>query len=157
LGAQRLKDLDEPERLYQVLAPGLIREFPPLRSLGTRRGNMPLQMSSFIGRMDDLVAVTTALEETRLVTLTGVGGVGKTRLALRHTRRQRRDGVTDVLAGRQQKLVDAQVAEQFRTDRRLGRQRQAVVPAARGKRADRSASLPVVVPAKSPWRGLRRP
>ncbi len=82
LGSQRLKDLDEPERLYQVLAPGLVREFPPLRSLGTHRGNLPVQMSSFVGRKDELAVVTKALEEARLVTLTGVGGVGKTRLAI---------------------------------------------------------------------------
>jgi predicted ATPase/class 3 adenylate cyclase len=82
LGPQWLKDLDEPERLYQVLAPGLVRAFPPLRSLGTHRGNLPLQMSSFIGRKEELAVVTEALENARLVTLTGVGGVGKTRLAI---------------------------------------------------------------------------
>src|SRR5262249_49493326 len=55
--------------------------FPPLRSLDALPGNLPLQLTSFVGRADELAAVAGVLAESRLVTLTGVGGVGKTRLA----------------------------------------------------------------------------
>ena len=59
-----------------------VEVFPPLRSLDAFPGNLPVQLTSFVGRDDDVVAVAKALEESRLVTLTGVGGVGKTRLAV---------------------------------------------------------------------------
>jgi class 3 adenylate cyclase len=78
LGMHRLRDLSEPVRLFQVGA-GV---FAPLRSLETFPGNLPLQLSSFVGREQELARVAKALEVSRLVTLTGVGGVGKTRLAL---------------------------------------------------------------------------
>jgi predicted ATPase/class 3 adenylate cyclase len=78
LGEHRLRDLDRPLRVYQV-GEGV---FPPLRSLHAFPGNLPLQVSSFIGREHDLARVAKALEDSRVVTLTGVGGVGKTRLAL---------------------------------------------------------------------------
>jgi predicted ATPase len=82
LGEARLRDLSEPVRIFQVEHPGLPSRFPPLRSLDAFPGNLPLQMSSFIGREEELQLVDTALGEHRVVTLTGVGGVGKTRLAL---------------------------------------------------------------------------
>jgi predicted ATPase len=78
LGDHRLRDLDRPVRVFQV-GQG---NFPPLRSLDTFPGNLPLQVSSFIGRDRELSRVAEALESSRVVTLTGVGGVGKTRLAL---------------------------------------------------------------------------
>jgi predicted ATPase len=78
LGVHRLRDLSEPVRVYQVGA-GV---FSSLRSLENFPGNLPLQSSSFVGREKELARVAKALEESRLVTLTGVGGVGKTRLAL---------------------------------------------------------------------------
>jgi predicted ATPase/class 3 adenylate cyclase len=82
LGEHRLRDLSEPLRIFQVEHPGVPSRFPSLRSLDAFPGNLPLQMSSFIGRAQELDLVGTALGEHRLVTLTGVGGVGKTRLAL---------------------------------------------------------------------------
>ena len=81
LGEHRLRDLARPERIFQVAAPGLEADFPPLRSLEAYPGNLPPQLTSFVGRDDDLAQVAAALGETRLVTMIGVGGVGKTRLA----------------------------------------------------------------------------
>ena len=81
LGEHRLRDLSRPERVFQVNAPGL-REFPPLRSVDAFLGNLPLQVSSFIGREREIARTIDALGDARVVTLTGVGGVGKTRLAL---------------------------------------------------------------------------
>jgi predicted ATPase/class 3 adenylate cyclase len=82
LGEHRLRDLSRPERVFQVQAPGLRSEFGPLASLDAFPGNLPLQVSSFIGRERDVARVAAALDDARVVTLTGVGGVGKTRLAL---------------------------------------------------------------------------
>jgi predicted ATPase/class 3 adenylate cyclase len=78
LGEHRLRDLSAPQRVFQV---GEGR-FPPLRSLDSFPGNLPLQTSSFIGRDAELARTDEALRASRVVTLTGVGGVGKTRLAL---------------------------------------------------------------------------
>ena len=82
LGEQRLRDLSRPEVVFQVVHPELTRDFPRLRSLDAFPGNLPVQLTSFIGRDDDVAGVERALTESRLVTLTGVGGVGKTRLAV---------------------------------------------------------------------------
>ncbi|MEO8346217.1 MAG: tetratricopeptide repeat protein [Betaproteobacteria bacterium] len=82
MGERRLKDLIRPERVYQVLAPGLPAEFPPLRTLDARAHNLPLQLSSFVGREREMQDVKRLLSASRLVTLTGAGGAGKTRLAL---------------------------------------------------------------------------
>ena len=82
LGEHRLRDLARPERIHQAAHPQLPAEFLPLRSLDAYPTNLPLQVSSFFGREEDLRALTKALDESRLVTITGVGGVGKTRLAL---------------------------------------------------------------------------
>ncbi len=81
LGEHRLRDLSRAERVFQVNAPTLRGEFAPLRSLDAFPGNLPLQVSSFIGREREIARTIDALESTRVVTLTGVGGVGKTRLA----------------------------------------------------------------------------
>jgi predicted ATPase/class 3 adenylate cyclase len=78
MGEHRLRDLAAAEQVFQV-GEGV---FPPLRSLDAYPTNLPLQVSSFFGRDEDVQAITKALDEARLVTITGVGGVGKTRLAL---------------------------------------------------------------------------
>ena len=81
LGPRRLRDLPTPVGVFQVRAPGLQTEFPPLRALDTTPGNLRPAATSFIGRDAELAEVQAALREHRVVTLTGVGGVGKTRLA----------------------------------------------------------------------------
>jgi predicted ATPase len=78
LGEHRLRDLDRPMHVFQI-GDG---SFPPLRSLSTIPGNLPIQLTSFVGRQEELASVTKAVDATRLVTLTGTGGVGKTRLAV---------------------------------------------------------------------------
>jgi predicted ATPase len=82
LGEHRLRDLGRPETIFQVTHPDLVSEFAPLRSLDAFSGNLPLAVSSFIGRAGELARVVAAIGEARVVTLTGMGGVGKTRLAL---------------------------------------------------------------------------
>jgi len=81
LGSVRLRGLAEPERVYQVVHPGLRNAFPALRSLDAPN-NLPAELTSFIGRERELAEVTALLQGTRLLTLTGPGGIGKTRLAL---------------------------------------------------------------------------
>jgi predicted ATPase/class 3 adenylate cyclase len=83
LGWHRLKDIEAPERIYQLVAPGLPDRFPPLKSLGAP-SRLPVPMTPLVGRELDLEQLRAALTGTgvRLVTLTGTGGVGKTRLAL---------------------------------------------------------------------------
>jgi class 3 adenylate cyclase len=82
LGEHRLKDLERPEHLYQVEAAGLDREFPPLRSLDARRHNLPEQLTPFVGRSAERARAVELVASNRLVTFTGPGGSGKTRLAL---------------------------------------------------------------------------
>jgi len=84
LGVHRLKDLGRPERIFQLQAPGLEAEFPPLRSLGNPAllNNLPAQLSTFVGRDRELADVRALVESSRLVTLIGAGGCGKTRLSL---------------------------------------------------------------------------
>jgi predicted ATPase/class 3 adenylate cyclase len=81
LGEHRLKDL-LPQPLTQVVIDGLPADFPPVRSLDARPNNLPVQLTSFVGRDRELQAVARLLAENRLLTLTGPGGTGKTRLAL---------------------------------------------------------------------------
>jgi predicted ATPase len=81
LGPRRLRDVPTPVGVLQVRALGLRAEFPPLRALDVRPGNLRPQTTSFIGRESEVAEVEAALCAHRLVTLTGVGGVGKTRLA----------------------------------------------------------------------------
>jgi predicted ATPase/class 3 adenylate cyclase len=82
LGAHRLKDLAAPERVFQLCHPDLREAFPPLNSLEARPNNLPVQLTSFIGRDKELVQLRGLLAAHRLVTLVGIGGCGKTRLAL---------------------------------------------------------------------------
>jgi len=82
LGSHRLKDLAQPEQVYQLIAPELQQKFFPLRSLDTLPNNLPLQLTHLIGRENDLAEITQLLGKTRLLTLVGAGGIGKTRLAL---------------------------------------------------------------------------
>jgi hypothetical protein len=82
LGPRRSRDVSAPVGVFQVRAPGLRTEFPSLRALDTSPGNLRPAATSFIGRDADVTKVEAALRAHRLVTLTGVGGVGKTRLAL---------------------------------------------------------------------------
>ncbi len=82
LGVHRLRDLQRPERIYQLVIDGLPAQFPPLKSLDALPHNLPVQLTSFIGREREIEQVKAALRERRLVTLTGPGGCGKTRLAL---------------------------------------------------------------------------
>src|SRR5918996_2696275 len=84
LGEHRLKDLFRPERVFQLVSPDLPSEFPPLRTLDTYRNNLSLQPTPLVGREKEVAEVCDLLggDETRLLTLTGPGGIGKTRLAL---------------------------------------------------------------------------
>lgn len=82
LGEHRLKDLSRPERLYQLVIPGMPSEFPTLRSVDARPNNLPVQLTSFVGRERELEELREILAETRLLTLTGPGGMGKTRLSI---------------------------------------------------------------------------
>ncbi len=82
LGERRLKDLIQPVRIYQITAEGIEEEFPALKTLDARPNNLPIQLTSFIGREKELQSLKEALQETRLLTLLGSGGSGKTRLAL---------------------------------------------------------------------------
>jgi predicted ATPase/class 3 adenylate cyclase len=82
LGEHRLRDLGQAERIFQINHAGLRLDFPPLRSVERFPTNLPLQTTSFVGRDEDMADVIEALEQARVVTLTGVGGVGKTRLAV---------------------------------------------------------------------------
>ena len=81
LGEHRLKDL-RPERLWQLVVDGLAADFPPIRSLDARPNNLPNQLTSFVGRERELAEAGSLLESARLLTLTGPGGTGKTRLSL---------------------------------------------------------------------------
>ena len=83
LGPHRLKDLQQPERLSQVIIPGLPADFPPLKTLDRRQHNLPVQPTPLLDRTEPLAAITAWLSrDARVVTLTGPGGTGKTRLAI---------------------------------------------------------------------------
>lgn len=82
LGSVRLRDLTTPERIYQLVHPQLRAEFPPLRSLATTPNNLPQQLNSFIGRERELAQTRQMLATSRMLTLLGMGGIGKSRLSL---------------------------------------------------------------------------
>jgi predicted ATPase/class 3 adenylate cyclase len=82
LGDHTLRDLARPERVFQVAHPRLEREFAPLASLDALSGSLPVQVTSFVGRDEDVARIVGMLDDVSLVTLIGTGGVGKTRLAV---------------------------------------------------------------------------
>ena len=96
LGVHRLRDLGPPERIFQLTAPDLRKEFPAPRSLDhpDLPNNLPTMVSPFVGRSSEIVRVLDLLADARLVTLTGPGGAGKTRLAV-HAAAEWLDGATD--------------------------------------------------------------
>jgi predicted ATPase/class 3 adenylate cyclase len=114
LGSHRLKDIEHPERLHDLVIDGLDSEFPPLRTLHTRNTNLPAARTSFVGREDDVAELDALLDDHRLVTVTGPGGTGKTRLALRVAagRLERHDGVffVDLSAVREPGLIVPAIA-----------------------------------------------
>src|SRR5215210_6648516 len=83
VGSYRLRGLQGAERIHQLEVSGLPASFPPLRALDIRRAHLPPEGTRFIGRHDELSALVRLVTERRLITLTGPGGAGKTRLALR--------------------------------------------------------------------------
>lgn len=82
LGEHRLRDLSSPERIFQLIHPALPARFRRLRTLDQYGTNLPVQLTSFVGRRQELAEVAGLLDQARLITLMGVGGAGKTRLAL---------------------------------------------------------------------------
>ena len=141
LGSSELRDLGRPEQLFQVVHPSLERNFPPLRSLDAIPSNLPSQRTEFVGRAEELAKLTKLLDRSRVVTLTGVGGVGKTRLALQSAASlmpRFDDGVwfVDLAPLDDTSLVAAAVASAMRLpDRRQGPAEEAIVAAARDARA----------------------
>jgi predicted ATPase/class 3 adenylate cyclase len=125
LGGYRLGDLDRPEVLFQVTHPDLDDVFPPPRTADAPAGNLPRQVTSFVGHEDQLTAIAAELEQSAVVTLTGVGGVGKTRLALEAAARQGpryRDGVwlCALASVREADGVPDAALEAFRVEPRQG-------------------------------------
>lgn len=82
LGTHELKDMPEPQRVYQLMHPKLNASFPPLRSLSRRLDNLPPSRTTFVGRARDITRVAEKLRDGSLITLSGIGGTGKTRLAI---------------------------------------------------------------------------
>jgi predicted ATPase/class 3 adenylate cyclase len=82
MGECRLKDLIHPEHIYQLVITGLPSDFPPPKTLDANRHNLPIQLTSFIGREKEIIEISQNIRRNRIVTLTGIGGTGKTRLAL---------------------------------------------------------------------------
>jgi predicted ATPase/class 3 adenylate cyclase len=82
MGERRLKDLAQPEHIFQLIIPNLPNDFPPLKTLDVFRTNLPAQLSSFVGREKEIGQIKKRMEQYRLVTLTGSGGIGKTRLSI---------------------------------------------------------------------------
>ncbi|HRW39715.1 MAG TPA: AAA family ATPase, partial [Aquihabitans sp.] len=96
LGSYRLRNLERPEQVFQLAHPALRRDFPPLRGLDVVGNNLPTQLTPFIGREAELAQLHALLDDVRLLTLTGSGGCGKTRLALQAAAdrvERHRDGV----------------------------------------------------------------
>jgi predicted ATPase/class 3 adenylate cyclase len=126
LGDHRLKDLAGPQRLFQVVAEGLQRDFPGLRSLDRVPNNLPSLFSTFVGRQREMEEVNELLVTRRLLTLTGPGGVGKTRLAIQvaaEVLESYQDGVWLVELGTisDADLVEQAVASELRLTDQPGR------------------------------------
>ena len=82
MGERRLKDLIRPEHVFQIIVPDLPRDFPPLKTLDSRPNNLPVQVTSFVGREREMKEIKNLLAHTHLLTLLGTGGAGKSRLSL---------------------------------------------------------------------------
>ncbi len=91
LGEHQLRDLPAPERLFMAVADGLPSEFPPLRGVTVNPTNLPIQLTSFVGREEETASILEQLGQHRIVTLTGPGGTGKTRLSLHVATRASKD------------------------------------------------------------------
>jgi len=150
LGTFGLKDLREPERVFQLTAPGLPREFKALVSAGDKPGNLPRATTSFVGRRQDAERLAELLRAGGLVTLVGTGGVGKTRLAIHSA--ERVDGVPDgtwlvelaplsapALRRRHGPLGDRRDARRFRFCARSAARVSAQPPSAAGARQLRAS------------------
>ncbi|MDX1622381.1 MAG: tetratricopeptide repeat protein [Gemmatimonadota bacterium] len=116
LGERRLKDLTEPERIFQLVVDGLRADFPPLRTLDARPHNLPARTSSLVGREEEIARVRSLLldEDARLVTLIGPGGTGKTRLGIQAAAEvidRYRDGawLVDLASVREPELVAGEI------------------------------------------------
>ena len=139
LGEFRLRDLAEPELIYQLTHAGLPADFPPIRAIAEWTGNLPVPVSSFIGRERELEQIAAALGQARVVTLTGPGGVGKTRLALQAAGRVAErfaDGawLCELASVRDPAGVDEAVAAVFSVTARAGQgTREALVEFLRSK------------------------
>jgi len=125
LGRHRLRDIVRAEAVFQVTHPDLPGDFPPLRSLDAVVGNLPRQVTSFVGRGREVVAIAEELTRTPVVTLTGVGGVGKTRLALEvasQVQAEYRDGawICELAGVRDADAVPDAVVDTFGLERRQG-------------------------------------
>jgi predicted ATPase/class 3 adenylate cyclase len=141
LGQHRLRDLAYPEQVYQLVAPGLRSDFPPPKSLDTYRHNLPQQLSSFVGREAEVSEIEAQLESTRLVTLVGTGGVGKTRTSLQvgaDVLEQYPDGVwfVELAPVRDLGSIEGLLASILGVESTSGATvRQALIASLRGKRA----------------------
>jgi predicted ATPase len=139
LGEHRLRDLSRPMHVFQVIHPGLSRAFPPLRSLEALPSNLPIERTTLVGRARECAQVAELLTQRRLVTLTGVGGVGKTRLALHvgaDTLDRYRDGVWLVALStvREPGMVPSAVAGVLGVPEQAGRSTTSVLLDAIGSR-----------------------
>jgi predicted ATPase/class 3 adenylate cyclase len=126
LGEHRLRDLARAEHVFQLVGDGLTREFPPLSSLSAQSTNLPVQLTSFVGRHDELKALGELLEDARLVSLLGPGGCGKTRLAVQAAAEALEvftDGVwfVDLAGVRDPDLVGPTVATALQLQEEVGR------------------------------------
>ena len=127
LGEHRLKDFPEPDRLFQLVIDGLEEDFPPLRTTEVRLTNLPAQLTRFIGRAAEVTAIQGLIGDNRLVTLTGPGGTGKTRLALQvaaEAFNAYRDGVAfvDLSALTDPELVAPEIAGALQVRAESGRE-----------------------------------
>ncbi len=118
LGQHRLRDLNAPEHVFQLHGPDLPQEFPALRSLDVLPNNLPMHLTPLIGRDEEIAEIQALVERSRLVTLTGAGGIGKTRTALQvaaDTLRGDGDGVwfVDLAPLDDPALVPSAIAEVF--------------------------------------------
>ena len=126
LGVHRLKDLDRPERLWQLVVADLQSEFAPIASLDAVPNNLPTLLTTFLGRAREIAEISALLAESRLLTLTGPGGTGKTRLSLAVAGRslaQFPDGVffVELAPITEPELVPATIAQALGLPNRGGR------------------------------------